>query len=619
MELVSSFFENILVVEPEKDASETIAEAAPSQPKEVPTPTQESAPQSSEQPIQPEAPVYSSFWYLEDDPRKASNLLTEKLMEKVLNVVINTENQASGGIDDRLAIHRTRPPFSVNLMTTNCTNLAQKVSPVFEVVDGVILFFCWYNSVYTVGMLMVITHLILNPYLWATLPAVILLKRFLVPSYLKLYPPDPSAVDGVLWARNPVPHEGPPLRKYEPPKPCSQLSREFLMNFTDLQNQMVVYVRLYDAAVSWGQHYFLFENTSLSAVVFVLLVGSIVFDVTVLPYVVPVVLPYIPWKLLAIVLVWGSVGACHPVVRNKVLDRWHTEEARVARLNTTDRAENFLMGFIDETTPTEVVREVEIFELHRLSARKIWEPVGFTTDFYTLNHPQRILDAENAAKTTQESVEPKTPTARLTRRWSSAEIGKTRVERTRVEKTGAENTKVDPTTAKTTVDNSGVDNSGGDNTGGDNTRVEEENAAPSDAAPVDFEAMAEESMLEQDTLMAREAKEEEDIVLPILHKATMAEVQAPQNWQFASSAWHIDLDPQVWVHQNCIMDLVSVDTDEKWVYDFVDQGETPDAQVYRRRRWVRQCTREKMSVGMAAATAPSSRSSEWLSKTLSLA
>lgn len=574
MELVSSFFENILVEEPEKDDDASISEVAPVLSKEEPPQPQELAPQSPEQPIPAEAHVYSSFWYLEDDPRKASNQLTEKLMEKVLNVVINNENHAAAGIDERLAIHRTRPPFSVNLMTTNSTNLAQKVSPVFEVVDGLILFFCWYNSVYTIGMLMVITHLILNPYLGATVPAVVLLKRFLVPSYLKLYPPDPSVVDGTLWERNPIPHEGPPLRKYEPPKPCSQLSREFLMNFTDLQNQMVTYVRLYDAAVSWGQHYFLFENTNLSAVVFAVLVGSIVFNVTVLPYVVPMVLPYIPWKLLAIVVVWASVGMCHPVARNKVLDRWHTEEARVARLDSTDRAENFLMGFIDEPTPTEVERPVEIFEIHRLSARKIWEPVGFTADFYTLNHPQRILDAENqAAHDPTDAKLPKLPAkpAKPTRRWSFTDEKPEAYDKT--------------------------DNS--------------EKSHESEEYPHGHDARVEEG------LTAREAKDEEDIVLAIPHKVTIGEIQLPQYWQFAG-AWHIDLDPHVWVNQNCIMDLVSVDTDEKWVYDFVDQGETPDAQVYRRRRWVRLCTREKISQP-TTATAPSSRSSEWLSKTLSLA
>lgn len=590
MELVSSFFENILVVEADKDEAGSIA-AGTAQPKEVAAPDQETAPQPPEQPPVAEAPVYSSFWYLEDDPRKASNQLTEKLMEKVLNVVINTENRASGGIDERLAVHRTRPPFSVNLMTTNSTNLAQKISPVFEMIDGTILFFCWYNSVYTIGMLMVITHLILNPYLCATVPAFVLLKRFLVPSYLKLYPPDPSVLDSTLWARNPIPHEGPPLRKYEPPRPPSQLSREFLMNFTDLQNQMVVYVRLYDAVVSWGQHYFLYENANLSAVVFALLVGSIVFDLAVLPYVVPLVLPYIPWKLLAIAFVWGSVGICHPVARNKVLDRWHTEEARVARLDSTDRTEKYLMSFIDDNPPTEVVREVEMFELHRLSARKIWEPVGFTADFYTLNHPQRILDAESEE-------------ACASRRWSTAE-------KSRANSVISTGSKV--STKSGTVASAATSTVDSDTTEGD---------APSDAGgdtPTDTENThahaTDESVL--DALMARDM--EEGTVLPIPHKATMAEIQPPEYWQFTASPWQIDLNPHAWVTQNCIMDLVSVDTDEKWVYDFVDQGETPDTQVYRRRRWVRPCTREKATAAPVVTTAPSSRSSEWLSKTLSLA
>lgn len=577
MEQVSSFLENILVVEPEKGEIHDTPEVSHEARNEEETHGPEAAPPTPEQLTPDEPPAFSSFWYLEDDPRKASNQLTEKLMEKMLNVVINNQDHATASLDGRLAIHRTRPPFSVNLMTTNSTHFAQKISPVFETMDALILFFGWYHPGYTVGMLMVITHMILNPYLATAVPAVMLIKQYLVPSYLKLHPPDPSVVDGALWERNPVPHEGPALRKYEPPRPCSQLSREFLMNFTDLQNLMAMYVRLYDAVVGWGQHYFLFENRNLSAVVLAVLVASIVFDVAVLPCVVLLVFPHIPWRALAIVLVWTGVGLCHPVVRNKVLDRWQTEEARVARLNSTDRVEGFLMSFIDEQTPTDVERPVEIFELHRLSARQIWEPVGFTADYYTLNHPHRLLDAETQAAEPDPS--PALPPLPGLKKRSSA------LRRAKGDTGSAE----------------------GDRRG---------SQADDDEAAVLTDTNEDDSVAD-DSLAARESKEEEGSVLPIAHKDTLGEIQPPANWKFAG-AWRIDLDPHVWVNQNCIMDLVSVDTDEKWVYDFADHGETPDAQMYRRRRWTRPCRRERGSPAVAAV-APSAKSSEWLSKTLSLA
>lgn len=664
MEQVSSFLENILVVEPDKaEKIERLPEAAKSLTKpltksltkpltaETATDNEPAADQAEQL---PNPSLYSGFWYLEDDPRKASNQLTEKLMEKVLNVIINSETEASSGLEARMAVHRTRPPFSVNLMSTNSTHLAQKTSPVFETIDAIILFFCWYNPAYTIGVLMLVTHVILNPYLGTALPPALLIKRFIVPSYLRLYPPDTSVIDGELWARNPEPYQGPPLKKYEPPKPCSQFSREFLMNFADLQNQMVCYIRLYDQLVAWGQHYFLFENYKLTCVVFAILVFIIVFELAVLPNIMPYILLYFPWKTFSIILVWLFVAAFHPKVKDTLLDYWHSEDARLARLDSTDRVETFLTSFVAEEIKSDILRQVEIFELHRLSSRNIWEPMGFATDYYTLNHPQRIMELLERKK----DVKPK----EKKRRWSSEKKDKkkkdkkekkeeTREERGKTEvndfsdKAGApdnQSSAVDST--RDTKQNVSTGDSGSIKEGasiGDTSSVEasikddvpqlsivKETRNASEAAIVlpdkemtpgiISESELEEAQIQEHIDSAKEStKENEEDTLPIPLRASLGEIRLPPHWQFSEDSWSIDLEPHIWVDQNCIMDLVNVDADEKWVYDFADNGDTPDGHVFRRRRWVRACKREKI-VATVPTPATSSRSSEWLSKTLSL-
>ena len=109
---------------------------------------------------------------------------------------------------------------------------------------------------------------------------------------------------------------------------------------------------------------------------------------------------------------------------------------------------------------------------------------------------------------------------------------------------------------------------------------------------------------------------EEESISNIFRKATLSEVKPPRFWRFAEQQWQIDLDPVLWVNANYIMDLVNVDTDEKWVYDYVDNEDSCDGQVFRRRRWVRQCVRDAelirekdMALGVT--------SSERLSKTFS--
>lgn len=482
MELVSNFLDNILVVE-QPQSTNLHEEQEPGSKR----------PSVLSKNDEDNESLVSNYWYLEDDSKKVSNQLADRLMEKVLSVIIDSElgtPQASGA---RVEMQKQRPALSVNLMSKNSTQLAQKASPIFEAMDAFAMMMSWCNPFFTVGSLMLATHVILNPYLATTAPSIVLLHKFLIPSYLKLYPPDRSLLDGKFFQYNPVPYDGPPLDKYEPPRPISQFSREFVMNYTDMQNQMVPYIRLYGALVDRGQHYFLFENQKLSSVVYLILVVIIFLNVTVLPILVPLAMKYLPLRAIAIVWVWGAVGAFHPVVKDKALDYVDTEEARLARLDKTDHAESFLMRFVEEDLPTEAVREVEIFELHRLK-NKVWEPVGYSSDFFTLNHPRRILHS------------------------------------------------------------------------------------PEDYVVEDVE--------DED-----EHVDDEHVDVPILCKATLADVKLPVDWVFTDAKWTIDLDLG-WANYNCIMDLVNIDTDEKWVYDVVTSSLDG---VYRRRRWTRQCKRETVA------------------------
>lgn len=547
MDQVSKLLENILVVEhPEAiDQNEQEKQGPDANGKRASVSSTEQSETGFSSHIN-QSPQYSGFWYLDDDPLKAPNQIFEKLMEKVLKLVIAPEVEPSPGLEGRMDIHKTRPPFSVNLMATNSTQLGQKTSPVFELIDTVLMIFGWYNPFFTVGSLMLLTHIILNPYLATAIPSFLLLKKFLIPSYLKLYPPDTILVDGVYTLHNPVPYDGPPLDKYEPPKVCSQYSREFLMNFADLQNFQVGYIRLYDILVDWGQHYFLFEDQKLSSVVYLGIIVATFVNLTFLPYLVPLIVQYLPLKLMSVTFIWCLIGGCHPAVKDKILDRIQSEDARLARLDRTDKMENILMLLIDNDGDLkDETREVEIFELHRLDLRNIWRQIGFTTTFYALSHPSRVLTANEIA--------------------NSKSDGKEHVKKFSEEDEEDE-------------ENEAVDKSTNDE-------------------------------MDQDT--------------PIARKATITEIKPPRNWEFSDDQWSIDLAPMDWVNENCIMDLVSVDTDEKWVYDFADGANTPDGNIYRRRRWVRKCKRENVAAkrkreSQSKQSITASQSSEWLAKTLNL-
>lgn len=522
MEQVAHFLESITAVE----KSEQSEQSEPTDDMKLPPRLNKIRRSSSSSTIassqEPAANHVLLFWYLEDDHKKVTNQMTDKLIERVLNVMIDPLLVGPQTGDARLEIHQTRPPFSINLMTLNVTKFAQRVSPLFGAIDDFTYMLSWKDPYLTVGVLLMATLAILHPYLLTAVPPFALIMIFLVPSYLKLYAPDPLFVDGKLTFQNPIPHDGRPLAKFELPKPVPQLSKEFLMNFTDTQNLLVPYIRLYDALVSWGQHYFLFEDESLSCVVFLLLWCIMLGNLLFLPILSPLVFRFASLKLFLIIFIWVTTCALHPTIRGMLLDKLDTEEARLSRLNKTDLLETKLMHALepeDANSQPEVIREVEVFELQRLSSKHIWKPIGFTNDFFALNNPLRSKKTDCCIeKEHDEAADPVVP----------------------------------------------------------------------------------------------EEEVEEKVVFPgILRKETLAEIKPPQYWNFADLEWHIDYEPMSWVLSNYIMDLVSIDSYEKWVYDYVDSDKSPDEHTFRRRRWVRSCQREsftqrKVRETLLAATTTSS-------------
>lgn len=523
MELVSKILDNIIAIEENEEGLRVELET-PKKDQSKEGDTAKTHRRNSLQLLEPPQQVevvlekpdgkVSDYWYLEDDQKKVSNQLTDRIMEKLLSVMINADVEQANNPDFRMRVHKTRPPLSMHLMSVNSTQMAQKTSPVFEMVDQIAFIFGWYNPWHTTGALLLGTLTILNPYVMAALPSALVIKKFLVPGYLALYTPDPSLVDLKFTFNNPIPHCGGPVHKYEPPKTLSQFSREFVMNYTDLQNNMVPYIRLYDALVGWGQHYFRFEDQRLSSIVFLLLAGNIIWSLVALPHIVPVVIEYIPVKLTIICIFWTSFAMSHPTIQTKLLNAMDTEEARLARLDKTDRLENSLVNFVfsDEDQSIEITREAEVFEIHVLGKGKIWEPVGFASDFYALNHPRRHLRDLDAST-------------------DSAEL--------------------EPVPSQQSEDSNNADST--------RTSVKSDEDGP---------------------------------VKSIFRKATLDEIKAPLHWKFAEESWQIDLDAGGWVQSNLIMDLVTVDPDEKWVYDFAQDEEHGDGQIFRRRRWIRQCVRD---------------------------
>ncbi|CCE86019.1 Piso0_005663 [Millerozyma farinosa CBS 7064] len=491
MDQVSSFFEHILAAdagverrEDDKSGLETVAKAS----------HDNDAKKTGKRP-EAESGGYWGRRSEGDEARSSNTLLTNKLMEKVLSMVIPMDVKHSATLSRRAEMQKSRPALSINVMSRNSILLNQRLSAAFKTIDGVIRFLNWTDPAFTIGVLLVTTHVILRPSLALALPLALTITKVMVPHYMVIHPADQWPVEQGWFAQNPVPAAGPPLHRWEAPRPVPEFSSEFILNLTDLQNHMLLYVGAYDFIIWLTSDWLFFKDEELSSAVYLLLLAAATSNVFMAPTVLSLIYKYVPIKSSLIAAVWCLSILAHPYFRESILSWLYNEDTRVRFVQFSNQIEWFLEhrlvtppyedGGVSVPLEDAPPPGAEIFELHWYnSTYRTWEPVGFTTDFYTINCPMRSQDAQ-----------------------PNHDVGDA-----------------------------------------------------DDAARH----------------------------VSVTAKESLADIKPPVGWQFSQDNWAIDLDVHEWVTANHIADIVSIDADEKWVYD-IESPTIP--RFFRRRRWVRRCCR----------------------------
>lgn len=348
----------------------------------------------------------------------SAQYMADKLMEKVISMMISNEvvdEQTSKILQDRIQMQKQRPPLSIALMQNNSNELHRRNSDMYIFIDHVEKFFSWQDPFYTVGWLLIITHLILNPYLFSVLPLIQLITSTMVPHYLMIYPPDGVTNQEYLEV-NPKPSDKP-LNLYKVPKPVPLFSREFFMNFTDTQNFMTLNIKLFDFTVWLTSDYLYFKNEQITSGIYIICVALIFGNLYLMPYIVPFLLNhFIIVQLSFIFNIWAITAILHPYPRGLLLEWIYKEDTRLNFQHFVNKIEDKLTKFIvktptleqsitntnlqhatkdigssgDETLEDNDTKYVEIYELQKLNTKnKIWEAVGFTPNFYTTNDVTR--------------------------------------------------------------------------------------------------------------------------------------------------------------------------------------------------------------------------------------
>jgi hypothetical protein len=175
---------------------------------------------------------------------------------------------------------------------------------------------------------------------------------------------------------------GPPIAPAPTVKPVKEMSTDFFRNMRDLQNSMGDFSRVHDKIISILTPPTNFSNEQLSSTIFLFLAVSaaVMFLASHL----------MPWRILFLVGGWFVTCAGHPRIQKMMISthKEHIEphEEQAKSWLDTWIARDIILDSEPET------REVEIFELQKLSSAGEWESWLFSSTPYDPLSPARISD-----------------------------------------------------------------------------------------------------------------------------------------------------------------------------------------------------------------------------------
>lgn len=315
---------------------------------------------------------------------------------------LSSESEFTQGvITDRLEMQKTRPSLSVPIMSRNFILMNSRLSIPFEIIDEIIKIISWSNPNYTLSMLIIATNLILNPLWLIVSPLVYILYGIMSPAYLQHHPPEESVLES-----NPIPSRGLPLVDVIEPKLVPQLSREFVLNLTDLQNHMLLYVVVFDFLNWLVVEFCYFRNEAVSSFVFLILLNSTVG----LSLLLPLVFKFLPvlrlFQLGMVTFIWSFLILLHPYFREQILTYFYSEDTRLKIVTLTNKVESKIMDELQYVEEQEI-REVEIFEIQRLDPdTKNWSFLCYSSDFCSTNTVTRKLGLPIVGSQTLQLVRP---------------------------------------------------------------------------------------------------------------------------------------------------------------------------------------------------------------------
>jgi len=298
----------------------------------------------------------------------------DRLVEKLLQQVIPTDDEGSDVPiigDDKAPAFAQRPNFNITTMSNNFRRFNARIGVVFKFQSKALRVLSWHQPSQTMSLLAVYTFICLDPYLLSVLPIAILVVGVLIPAFLARHPAPPK---GTLSSEQGVGYSprGPPLAPAPTVRPVKELSKDFFRNMRDLQNVMDDFSNAHDQVVSLVVPITNFSNEARSSAVFLFLaVGGVFMTITA---------HLLPWRFIALMAGWAGIGMGHPTIA-RLLVATHEEHIQPREVQAKTWLDNWIANDVILDSAPET-REVEVFELQRMSEAGEWEPWLFTPSPY---------------------------------------------------------------------------------------------------------------------------------------------------------------------------------------------------------------------------------------------
>ncbi|KAL3422529.1 integral peroxisomal membrane peroxin [Phlyctema vagabunda] len=297
--------------------------------------------------------------------------MQDRLLEKLLQQVIPIEDLSKNpdGLSPTAPNFVQRPPFNISTMSNNFRRFNSRIGVVFVFQVKVIKLLSWQKWSHTLSFLAIYTFVCLDPYLLTVLPLAGLLLAILIPSFIARHPAPPLTLSSETFSYSTA---GPPIAPAPTVKPVKELSKDFFRNMRDLQNSMEDFSHVHDKIIALITPPTNFSDEPLSSTLFLACFVTAAFMF--------IASHLLPWRLIFLIIGWTVTVLGHPAMQAQMIE---THETHVAPLEAP--AKSYLSSWIakdiilDSAPET---REVEIFELQKLSSGGEWEEWLFSSSPY---------------------------------------------------------------------------------------------------------------------------------------------------------------------------------------------------------------------------------------------